>query len=68
MSDLLRDGRNRAALVAILWIVLVLALFAGVSTGPVAILWNATLILTAILTGKWGADWYRWRSGRGARR
>jgi hypothetical protein len=65
---MLKSGQNRAALVAALWIVLVLALFAGVNTGLVATVWNAVLIVTAVLTGKWAADWIRWRRDRGAGR
>ncbi len=65
---MLSTGQNRAALVATLWIVLVVALLAGVSTGPIATVWNASLLITGILTGKWAADWYRSRNGRGARR
>ena len=62
------SGQARAALVAILWIVLVLALFAGVSTGPLAIIWNALLIATGVVTGLWAAEWYRWRFRRETRR
>jgi len=54
-------GQNRAVLIATLWIVLVVALLAGVSTGFIALIWNAGLIGTAVFTGLWAAEWYRWR-------
>jgi hypothetical protein len=61
-------GQGRAVLIASLWIALVLALLAGVSTGPIAILWNAVLVGTSIFTGLWAAEWYKWRSRGGHRR
>lgn len=62
------SGQSRAALIAILWIALVLALFAGISTGPIALIWNAVLVATAVFTGRWAAEWYRWRFRRETRR
>ncbi len=61
------SGRNRATLIASLWIALALALLLGVSTGPIATLWNIALLITGVFTGLWAAEWYRWRF-RGERR
>lgn len=62
------SGQTRATLIAALWIALVVALFLGVSTGAIALLWNFTLIVTSVLTGLWAAEWYKWRAAGGRRR
>ena len=65
---MIRSGRARAWLLGALWTLLVVTLFAGVSAGPIALLWNGIMIVTAVFTGLWAAEWWRWRSRRGVRR
>jgi general stress protein CsbA len=61
---MITSGRARAWILAGLWGLLVVTLFAGVTTSDFALAWNIVMIATSVLTGLWASDWVRSRRSR----